>query len=132
MIKGFPRLGCADHAPKNGSIELALLLLVCLAVPLLSPCGYSVLPSPLLALPLFAWMYFFRALSVETKRGRLTFPRCNFVDTWNILSPPPILLLSRIDFSEAFATGNVVALQTGGTEDAGVGASGESGIPPHD
>jgi len=132
MIKSSPRLDYADHAPKDGSIELPLLLLVCLAISLLSSCGYSVLSSPLLALPFFAWMDFVRALAGETEFWRLTLPRCNFVDTWNILSPPPILLRSRIDLSEAFATGNVVVLHTGCIEDAGVGTSGESGIPPHD
>lgn len=68
---------------------------------------------------------------MEIEACRLTRPGRNFVDTWNILSPPPILLRSRIDLGEAFATGKIVALHTGCTEGAGVGASGESGIPPH-
>lgn len=76
-------------------------------------------------------MHFVKGLSVETGPCRLTLPGCNFIDTWNILSPPPILLRLRIDLGEAFATGKIVALHTGCTEDAGVGASGESRIPPH-
>ena len=67
----------------------------------------------------------------QKRASKLTFPWCNFVHTWDILSPPPIFLLFRIDDGEALATGDFIRFAIPRNENSSIGARGGPGIPAH-